>query len=510
MADIFTYDVFLCYSGNDKTAVSELAERLRSDGVRVWLDEWEIGLGRHIPNTIDDGLEHSRVLLLCMSRHELDSKWTRYESWVHRFRDPTNEEQRFIPIRLDNSDVKKSIEPFRYVDYRPGKRRASYPALLAACLPPQTESLPMSDTRLPLLGKFVRPLHVTEDRYLQLLLSNFTIVRKEQGFELRVSFNDDTPAIWDQWGKRHLRQLMPEKERNRYQETLDAFLFGSEEKEPEYVFRDEHFVFRYGSGGTLPIISFRGGALSGEYYSFFYRDVDPVGWNIANGGTDSRAELLDPQETIERELREEIIVADFVNERRYVFAADKHKPIDHPAHMVARRLWAKFSAHRKFDDFKAQDIPIRWIKGPDSLRVNNGRPLRGLFLNINGKDFGIEVDRVAKIGLPGNVTLFDGEIDGAHLVNAPVGLFDVGRFNRRLKKHGGNASFRPDYFFFSAAPHRGGMIDRELENNFIPHIRKFREQSEIDHLRHCIDHGQQFGLCPVTERIVKRFCSMGA
>ncbi|HEX9458981.1 MAG TPA: toll/interleukin-1 receptor domain-containing protein [Thermoanaerobaculia bacterium] len=509
MAEEFTFDVLLCHSQKDKTAVLELAERLKSDGVKVWLDDWEIRAGDHVPSKIDKGVESSRVLLLCMSQHELDSKWTTYETWVHRFRDPTSEERRFIPIRLDNSDVKKSIEPFRHVDYRPGKRRAAYPALLAACLPPRTESLPMSETSLPLLEKFARPLHVTEDRYLQLLLSNFTIVRKEQGFELRVAFNDDTPAIWDQGGKRHLRQLMSETECNRQQKKLDAF-FDGEQKEPEYLFRDEHFVFRYGSGGTLPIISFRGGALSGEYYSFFYRDVYPVGWNIANGGTDSRAELLDPQETIERELREEIIVADFVNERRYVFAADKHKPIDHPAHMVARRLWAKFFPHRKFDDFKAQDIRIRWIKGPDSLRVNNGLPLRGLFLNINGKDFGIEVDRVAKIRLPGNVTLFDGEIDGAHLVNAPVGLFEVGRFNRRLKKHGGGASFRPDHFFFSAALHRGGMIDRELENNFIPHIRKFREQNEIDYLRRCIDNDQQFGLCPVTERIVKRFCNMGA
>ena len=38
----FEYDVFLSYSSKDKKTVHALAERLRGDGVRVWLDVWEI------------------------------------------------------------------------------------------------------------------------------------------------------------------------------------------------------------------------------------------------------------------------------------------------------------------------------------------------------------------------------------------------------------------------------------------------------------------------------------
>ena len=43
MAQEFLYDVFLSHSGKDKPVVRELAERLRADGVRVWLDEDQIG-----------------------------------------------------------------------------------------------------------------------------------------------------------------------------------------------------------------------------------------------------------------------------------------------------------------------------------------------------------------------------------------------------------------------------------------------------------------------------------
>ncbi len=45
MSDEFRYDVFLSHSSKDKRAVRELAQRLRADGLRVWLDEWEIQPG---------------------------------------------------------------------------------------------------------------------------------------------------------------------------------------------------------------------------------------------------------------------------------------------------------------------------------------------------------------------------------------------------------------------------------------------------------------------------------
>ena len=39
MPDEFQYDVFLSHSAKDKAVVRPLAERLRTDGVEVWLDE---------------------------------------------------------------------------------------------------------------------------------------------------------------------------------------------------------------------------------------------------------------------------------------------------------------------------------------------------------------------------------------------------------------------------------------------------------------------------------------
>ncbi len=57
-SDEFQYDVFLSHSSEDKDVVREIANRLKSDGVRVWFDEWLVKPGDSIPAKIEDGLEH--------------------------------------------------------------------------------------------------------------------------------------------------------------------------------------------------------------------------------------------------------------------------------------------------------------------------------------------------------------------------------------------------------------------------------------------------------------------
>ena len=63
---VFTHDVFLSHSAKDKDVVRAVAERLQADGLRVWFDEWVLKASDNIPAKIEEGLEHSRVLVLCM------------------------------------------------------------------------------------------------------------------------------------------------------------------------------------------------------------------------------------------------------------------------------------------------------------------------------------------------------------------------------------------------------------------------------------------------------------
>ena len=99
MPDAFEFDVFLSHSAKDKAVVRPLAERLRADGVKVWFDEWVLKPGDSIPAKIEEGLERSRVLVLCMSANAFGSDWAQLESGTFRFLDPLNKERRFLPLR---------------------------------------------------------------------------------------------------------------------------------------------------------------------------------------------------------------------------------------------------------------------------------------------------------------------------------------------------------------------------------------------------------------------------
>ena len=115
MPDEFPYDVFLSHSAKDKAVVRPLAERLRADGVKVWFDEWVFkpgdSIGRNQSKTakIEEGLERSRVLVLCMSANAFGSDWAQLESGTFRFRDPLNKGRRFLHLRLDDSFLDQQL-----------------------------------------------------------------------------------------------------------------------------------------------------------------------------------------------------------------------------------------------------------------------------------------------------------------------------------------------------------------------------------------------------------------
>ena len=132
MADDFKYDVFLSHSSKDKEVVRGVAERLRGDGLRVWFDEWEIRPGDSIPAKIEAGLEHSRVLVLCMSAQAFGSDWAQLEAGTFRFRDPLNQHRRFIPLRLDDAPIKGSLAQFLYINWRAEDREQEYAQCLEA------------------------------------------------------------------------------------------------------------------------------------------------------------------------------------------------------------------------------------------------------------------------------------------------------------------------------------------------------------------------------------------
>jgi hypothetical protein len=100
----------------------------------VWFDEWLIRPGDLISVKIEEGLEHSAVLLLCMSANAFGSDWVSLEGHTAIFRDPQNLERRFLPLRLDDAPIKAMLRGYAYIAWQSkADRQAQLGRLLVAC-----------------------------------------------------------------------------------------------------------------------------------------------------------------------------------------------------------------------------------------------------------------------------------------------------------------------------------------------------------------------------------------
>lgn len=144
----YSYDVFLSHSSRDKSTARQVAQNLRQRGVRVWFDEWAIQPGDSIPNAIEIGLEQSRVLVLVMSKSAFDSDWVTLERQAGLFRDPANQDRRFIPIRLDNlenTQIPMMLRHYKYIDFV-NEPSGCYEQLVQLCRQTPVETATIANT----------------------------------------------------------------------------------------------------------------------------------------------------------------------------------------------------------------------------------------------------------------------------------------------------------------------------------------------------------------------------
>ncbi len=74
------YDVFISHASEDKDEiVRPLANELKSHGLRVWYDEFELKIGDSLRQKIDRGLANSRFGIVVLSKKFINKGWTNYE-----------------------------------------------------------------------------------------------------------------------------------------------------------------------------------------------------------------------------------------------------------------------------------------------------------------------------------------------------------------------------------------------------------------------------------------------
>jgi hypothetical protein len=103
--------VFVCYARNDEEFALKLAANLKSLGVPIWLDQWDIPAGDNWDQKIEEGLRKCTHLLLILSPAsvksvEVVSEW----SWA------LNENKVIVPILYQPCEIPFRLKPIRYID----------------------------------------------------------------------------------------------------------------------------------------------------------------------------------------------------------------------------------------------------------------------------------------------------------------------------------------------------------------------------------------------------------
>jgi hypothetical protein len=358
---------------------------------------------------------------------------------------------------------------------------------------------------------YVHPLKEKGDPFLQVLLTDLELSRNGDGAVLEVRFDRDTPSVSQRVGRIDIKARVSdfEKEARRWQNHLDDFMLrGVEQK---LRFGSEDFPFRYGGGGGLPVLHVASteNTKREPHYCMFFRDVDPIGWNIANGGSSTLAELLDPDLVIEREFREELILSNPDKRLLYVYDEPASKAVDLHEIEAAYRVWHQHFPRLDFASYDKAVIPLRWDDGPDEVRVEFDGEVHtttGCFLNINGLDYGIEIERVAHVDVDRDLVVCDGELAQGGLLNQIVGLFPVDRVNEMVL--GGEAThFLPDRVFFSGIERDVNEMET-IVGEYLATVGPRWREADYRIWDEAIRKGTKYDLCPPTRTIVRRYAGI--
>lgn len=360
------------------------------------------------------------------------------------------------------------------------------------------------------------PLREAESQCLEVLLTRFQLHRDPSGaLELVVRFDDDTPTIRQRFVKQTIRHHVPDFERkaNELQDKLVAFTKAA--GAGAFPYNDPQFPFRFCSGGGIPVVSMAvkqaGKEELKDYYCFRWRDIYPVGWNLANGGSETRSELLYPDQVISRELREEMLVFWPFKGKEAVrgrLSFDDELCQGHPDDELAWRLWNPRLTAR-WDWVATETVPLMFLDtGPDRLQIHfddrSVIDVAGILLNINALDNGIEVDRVVKMHLPAGAIICDGEIIEGKLLNSVMAMFETSRFNRALRD--GSHDFRPDRFFFDGRVYERPEDLEDVIKEFLQEKNrmKIRAKEDVSDYAKALKKKRAFDLCPATRTALER------
>jgi len=125
--------IFLSHNSKDKPWVRNLADRLTSDGVVVWIDEAELNIGDSLIEKIAEGIQEMRFVAAVISSNSINSTWVQKELNLAMSKEIKGKQVTVLPLLIESCTLPPSLTDKLYADFtNPDNFEQEYSQLLRA------------------------------------------------------------------------------------------------------------------------------------------------------------------------------------------------------------------------------------------------------------------------------------------------------------------------------------------------------------------------------------------
>jgi hypothetical protein len=470
---VFLHDFFISYSNEDLDFAKKLHTQLSKSNHDVFLAPESISLGTNWVTGISDGQRDSRISVFLISQKTATSTWVMAEIAAGIKLTELSNEYRVVPIFLE--DITKLQIPYPLHIFQGIKLDELGIEGVAFKLSDLLNTL-LEEKNESVLGQlkkgvgprdivFNHPEVLTDVRVIaaELLKNPIDIGWYNDKLIVKIDRREVDLAVYTTQGKNWLCGQVLKGEVESLAKEMDKeiheLLSGNRNK-PPLTLNLHNLPLRWVSGGVLSVITIRGKESEGKWTPFFFRDIAPIGWNIALGSSENNEELNDPWSFLYREFLEETLVHSSRNgllkTERYVkkFVLETQPgqwwaPLVQADHFAQQHM----NLRKKMDGidymFKTYNGDYRNIitcTGVPTdviidIRIDNAPvqlPWANFLICFNLLELGIEVIKILEYVIDQNDEILDGEIlnrkdanyEWQELVRMPVVLIS----HKYLKK----------------------------------------------------------------------------
>ena len=130
--------VFISYSSDDRLFAEKLSIDLKTLGLGVWFDRWEIKVGDSIVSKVDRGLTQNDYLIVVLSPNSVDSNWVKKEVFTILMSEIYSDKVKILPILYQECKIPTILIDKKYANFTKSYDRGLQE--LAQAIIPETSS----------------------------------------------------------------------------------------------------------------------------------------------------------------------------------------------------------------------------------------------------------------------------------------------------------------------------------------------------------------------------------